>query len=223
MVAPPLDNTVSTTVFAGTGFLYGGPNPIQTGVAPGTINPLRVAILRGKLKDGNNSALPKVKVTILNHPEFGQTLTRADGMFDMAVNGGGLLTIKFDRVGLMPAQSQVAAPWQDYVVIDDVVLLPYDDRVTAVNLSANTPVQVALGSTVTDSSGSRRGALMFKTRHVGGYDASEWLDAGPFHAARAGHGIHGWPQRPGKRCPVICPAPAATPTPLNTSSTKPSP
>ncbi len=162
LVAPPLDNTVSTTVFADTGFLYSGPNPIQTGVAPGTINPVRVAILRGKVKDGNNAALPKVKVTILNHPEFGQTLTRADGMFDMAVNGGGLLTIKFERVGLLPAQRQVAAPWQDYVVIHDVVLLPYDDHVTAVDLSANTPVQVASGSTVTDSSGSRRGVLMFK-------------------------------------------------------------
>ena len=31
----------------------------QTGVAPGTINPTRVAILRGKVKDGNNAALPK--------------------------------------------------------------------------------------------------------------------------------------------------------------------
>jgi len=161
-VAPLLDATIATTVFLGTGFLYDGPNPIQTGVAPGTINPMRVAILRGKVKDGNNAPLPKVKVTILNHPEFGQTLTRADGAFDMAVNGGGLLTLKFEKVGLMPAQRQLMTPWQDYVIDDDVVMLPYDDRVTTVDLSANTPIQVVTGNSVTDSSGSRRNVLMFK-------------------------------------------------------------
>jgi RHS repeat-associated protein len=160
--APPLDTTVSTTVFKGTGFLYSPPNPIQTGVAPGTISPVRVAVLRGKVKDAGGAPLPKVKVTILNHPEFGQTLTRADGAFDMAVNGGGILTIKFEKVGLMPAQRQVTAPWQDYVMIDDVVILPYDDHVTLVDLNASAPVQVAQGSTMSDSSGSRRAVLMFK-------------------------------------------------------------
>jgi RHS repeat-associated protein len=123
---------------------------------------MRVAVLRGKVKDGNNAALPKVKVTILNHPEFGQTLTRADGAFDMAVNGGGLLTLKFEKVGLMPAQRQLMTPWQDYVIDEDVVMLPYDDRVTSVDLSANTPIQVVTGNSVTDSSGSRRNVLMFK-------------------------------------------------------------
>ena len=35
-IAPPVDPTVATTVFAATQFLYMGDNPIQTGVAPGT-------------------------------------------------------------------------------------------------------------------------------------------------------------------------------------------
>lgn len=40
-VAPPPDPTVATTIGASTEFLYTGTNPIQTGVAPGTIEPRR--------------------------------------------------------------------------------------------------------------------------------------------------------------------------------------
>jgi hypothetical protein len=51
MVAPPVDLTVATTMGEATRFLYSGPNPIQTGVAPGTITPLRAAVLRGRVKN----------------------------------------------------------------------------------------------------------------------------------------------------------------------------
>jgi hypothetical protein len=91
-VAPPVDQTVATSVFSATEFLYTGNNPIQTGVATGTIELKRAAVLRGKVMDRDGNPLPGVTTTILNHPEFGQTLTRTDGMFDMAVNGGGYLT-----------------------------------------------------------------------------------------------------------------------------------
>jgi RHS repeat-associated protein len=161
-VAPPLDETVTTTVGSATQFLYTGPNPIQQGVAPGTIKPQRAAVLRGRVLDENNQPLPNVRVTILNHSEFGQTRSRADGMFDIAVNGGGLLTLNYAKAGFMPVQRQMDVPWQDYLMAHDVVMLPFDDNVTAIDLSASTPVQVAQGTTMTDASGSRRAVLMFK-------------------------------------------------------------
>ncbi len=74
-VAPPLDRTVPTTVFAATEFLYTGSNPIQTGVVPGTIQPLRVAVLRGKVSARGGNPVSGVAISVLNHPEFGQTLT----------------------------------------------------------------------------------------------------------------------------------------------------
>ena len=93
-VAPAIDPTVATTVASATEFLYTGTNPIQTGVAPETIEARRAAVLRGKVLDRDGNPLPAVTITILNHPEFGQTLSRLDGMFDMAVNGGGYLSVK---------------------------------------------------------------------------------------------------------------------------------
>jgi hypothetical protein len=80
-VAPPIDATVVTTIGSGTAFLYTGSNPIQTGVAPGTIKPIQAAVLRGRVVGRDNAPLPGAQITILNHAEFGQTFSRADGMF----------------------------------------------------------------------------------------------------------------------------------------------
>jgi RHS repeat-associated protein/uncharacterized repeat protein (TIGR01451 family) len=162
LVAPPLDLTVATTMSAATQFLYTGANPIQTGVVAGTINPTRVAVLRGRVLDKNNTPLALVKVTVLNHPEFGQTLSRADGRFDLAVNGGGVLNLKYEKVGYITAQRQETVPWQDYESVPDLVLIGYDPNVTLIDLQANTPVQVASGSVQTDTSGTRRARLFFK-------------------------------------------------------------
>jgi hypothetical protein len=93
IIAPPLDRTVANSLARSTAFLYQGANAIQTGVAAGTIDFMRIAVLKGKVSDDKGNTLSGVKISILNHPEFGQTLTRADGIFDLVVNGGGILTI----------------------------------------------------------------------------------------------------------------------------------
>ncbi|HET9531618.1 MAG TPA: RHS repeat-associated core domain-containing protein [Blastocatellia bacterium] len=161
-LAPPLDPTVTTTIASATEFLYTGASPIQTGVAPGTINAARAAVLRGKVMDRGGAPIPKAKVTILNHPEFGQTFTRADGEFDMAVNGGAPLVVRYEKPGFLPIQRRLSVPVQDYSVVDNVVMIGYDPNVKRIDLTASIPVQLALGSTMSDSSGARRAALMFK-------------------------------------------------------------
>lgn len=160
-VATPIDPTVATTLADATSFLYTGPNPIQTGVAPGTINLVRVAVIRGRVLDKANNALSGVTINILNHPEFGQTLSRADGRFDLAVNGGGQLTVSYVKKDFLPAQRQVNAPWQDYVSVEDTILMQQDMKVTAVNLADTTqPIHIAQGSPVTDQDGTRQATLL---------------------------------------------------------------
>jgi hypothetical protein len=160
-VAPPLDPSVASTIGKGTEFLYTGSNPIQTGVAPGTIIPTRAAVLRGVVTTRDGTPLPAVQITILNHPEFGQTLSRLDGAFDLAVNGGGVLTVNYVKTGFLPAQRQISVPWQDYARLPTVALISLDPRVTAVTLSAASPLQVARGGVMTDADGSRRATLLF--------------------------------------------------------------
>ncbi|MDA8178745.1 MAG: PASTA domain-containing protein [Deltaproteobacteria bacterium] len=159
-IAPPVDPTVATTVHASTQFLYTGATSIQTGVSAGTIELKRAAVLRGKVLTRDNAPLPGVTVTVPNHPEFGQTVTREDGIFDMAVNGGGPMTVDYKRGGYLSAQRQANVPWQGYVVIPDVVMVSFDNQVTAVDLSSPAPMQVARGNVVTDSDGTRQATLL---------------------------------------------------------------
>ncbi|MBI3799613.1 MAG: right-handed parallel beta-helix repeat-containing protein [Deltaproteobacteria bacterium] len=159
-VASPIDRSVATTLGAATQFLYTGNDPIQTGVAPGTIEPQRAAVLRGKVLDKTNTPLSGVVINILDHPEFGQTLSRADGMFDLAVNGGGPLTVRYAKTGFLPAQRQMEVPWQDYVMLSHVILVHLDAQVTAIDLTALS-IQVARSSVMTDSDGARQTTLLF--------------------------------------------------------------
>jgi len=74
-VAPPVEPGVATDMAASTEFLYTGSDPLQTGVAPGTIEARRVGVLRGRVMREDGAPLAGVQVTVLNHPEYGQTLT----------------------------------------------------------------------------------------------------------------------------------------------------
>jgi RHS repeat-associated protein len=160
-VAPPLDRTIITDFATSTAFLYSGSRPIQTGVAPETIEPRRVAVLRGQVQTRDGTPLAGVGITILGHPEYGQTFTRADGMFDMAVNGGGLLTLRYEKEHYLPVQRQVQAPWRDYAWLSDVVMIPYDNQVTTIDLTAPIDIQVARGGVVSDARGSRQATVLF--------------------------------------------------------------
>ena len=157
-VAPPLTGGG----FAyGTRFLFEGDNPIQTDVAPGAIEERRLAVIRGRVTRGAGQPLPGVTISIKDHPELGRTLSRADGRFDLAVNGGGLLTLEYRAEAHLPAQRQVNAPWGDFVEAPEVTLVTLDPMVTRIELGADPDVLVvAQGSPVVDEDGERQATLL---------------------------------------------------------------
>jgi RHS repeat-associated protein len=159
-VAPPLDTSIVTGMQDATSFLYTGENPIQSGVDAKTIVAKRAAVIRGKVLDANGDPLPGVKLTILNHSEYGHTYSRADGMFDMAVNGGGYLTVKYAKDGYLGVQRQVNVPWQDYVWADEARLITYDTNVTMITQNS-AEGQLARGSVSSDNRGERQATLFF--------------------------------------------------------------
>ena len=161
-VAPALNPTEATSLFAATEFLYSGDNPIQTGMGPLTIEENRAAVIRGKVMNKDGEPLAGVTITILNHPEYGQTLSREDGMFDIAVNGGDYLIVNYAKAHYLPAQRQVSAPWQDWIWAPDVVMIQLDPQVTTVNLAQTAEnFVVARGSVVSDDRGDRQNTLLF--------------------------------------------------------------
>lgn len=178
----PIDRTVGSGLFNSVAFLYTGPGAVQTGVATDTMDPVRLAVLKGRVlapaaesslaaspgralpllasaSSPNITGLGGVVISVLGHPEFGTTRTHADGSWDLAVNGGGNVTVNFQKSGYISAQRRLDATWQRYTVCPDLCLVPLDTRVTPIDFSQ--PVQVARGSSVSDSEGTRTPTLLF--------------------------------------------------------------
>ncbi|HET9533246.1 MAG TPA: hypothetical protein VFQ92_23020, partial [Blastocatellia bacterium] len=84
------------------------------------------------------------------------------GKYDIAVNGGGLFTVVYEKPGHLPSQRQIEVPWQHFVMAPDVAMTLHDPQVTRIDLSASTPIQIAQGSEVNDQDGSRRAVLFFR-------------------------------------------------------------
>jgi hypothetical protein len=78
----------------------------------------------------------------------------------LAVNGGGLLTVKYEKTGFCPVQRQINVPWQDYMMAKDVVMIQMDPIVTSVALGINSPIQTHQGSMQTDADGARKATVL---------------------------------------------------------------
>lgn len=158
-VATPIDLTVVSSISDTVQFLYSGPNPVQRGVTPGAIDRTRIAVVRGQVVAANGAPLPGVRVSWLGRPQFGYTLTRADGMYDLVVNGGGQVVIQYQKSGYIETHRRTSTPWRDFVVMDDVYLAAYDTVAARITMGA-AAMQTVRGSVVTDRDGSRRATLL---------------------------------------------------------------
>jgi RHS repeat-associated protein len=160
-VATPIDPTRPVRLKESSAFLYTGSDPIQKGMDPSVIEEKRVVVLRGLVMDKSNTPLSGVTVTILDHSEYGSTVTRADGIFDMVANGGALLTIRYEKDGFLTVQRKILTPWEDYTRLPPIVMIPLDPVVTAIDLNDTTEdFHVAQGSVVSDDQGDRQGVLL---------------------------------------------------------------
>ena len=119
----------------------------------------RVFLIRGIIKDRDDMTLSGVKVTIAQHPEFGETISRSDGAYDMVVNGGGVLTLSYEKEGYIPVQRVIESAWEKITCLEDIVLVPYDPNPNPINLG-NSEIQVAQGSVSTDQDGQRQATLV---------------------------------------------------------------
>ena len=163
-VAPATDPTVVTTVGESTAFLYDSTDPVQTGIPPGTINGQRAAVLRGKVIGRDSLPVAGVTVKVLGRPEYGQTVTQLDGLYDLAVNGGELLVLDLGRTGYLPVQRRIDVGWNGLQLLSDAVMIRPDSQPTRVELASIGDAAVVRGETVRDAHGERRGTLLLPSK-----------------------------------------------------------
>ncbi len=154
-LAAPLDRTVATTVWEAAQFLFTGMDPVQKEADTQSFERHRIAIVSGKVTDVSGEPLGDVRITVRGHAEFGYTLTRADGAFDLAVNGGSRLLLEYEKEGFLSVQRATQPGWQRYAVVGEVGLIERSRDATVVQAAAS-GAQVAVGTEVEDERGKRQ-------------------------------------------------------------------
>jgi RHS repeat-associated protein len=157
----PLDGSAPFDICSATEFLYTGPDPVQLGVDVEVLDCDRLAVIRGVVVDEAGVGLSDVEVTVKDREEYGSTWTRDDGGFDLAVNGGGWLTLVFSAADRLPMQRRLSVPWKDYVWIHRMTMIHRDAHATEIDLDRPASMQVALGSASSDSDGERQAVTLF--------------------------------------------------------------
>ena len=135
--------------------------PLQQGVADGALDPGRIGVVRGRVSDDQGQARAGARVSVVRAPELGSVLTRADGSFDIAVNGGGTLTLEVSEPGFLRAHRRANVPRNDYVWVEAVALKPMSAEASAVSLGSGSAQQVVRAEQSQDSAGTRRPTLIF--------------------------------------------------------------
>ncbi|XP_070560322.1 teneurin-3-like [Ptychodera flava] len=134
---------------------------IQQEVEEGYIQPSLISVLRGYVTNRDGTPLQGVTIAIQGFSQYGYTTTRKDGGFDMAVNGGGVLTATFSKMNFIGAQRSVQPTINQYFVLSKIViLLGIDPKVTKIDLDSD-KIQIAEGSESEDAAGKRKGVIMF--------------------------------------------------------------
>ncbi|XP_017133368.1 teneurin-a isoform X5 [Drosophila elegans] len=104
----------------------------------------RVSVMRGQVITPQGLGIVGIRVSVDRDSRFGFTLTRQGGWFDVLVNGGGAVTLQFQRSPFRPLTRTVFVPWNRIVVLPPVQMqLSDDDETTSRNIKV-APLNPAL-------------------------------------------------------------------------------
>uniref|UniRef100_A0A9J8AXD0 Teneurin-2 n=1 Tax=Cyprinus carpio carpio TaxID=630221 RepID=A0A9J8AXD0_CYPCA len=109
----------------------------STHFIPG-INPFNASLaslIRGQVLTSDGTPLVGVNVTFVKYPHYGHTMTRQDGTFDLVANGGGSLTLRFERAPFLSQERTVWLPWNRFYAMDTVVLQTEEKTTARCDLS----------------------------------------------------------------------------------------
>jgi RHS repeat-associated protein len=122
----------------------------------------RFSLITGLVHDPENMPIEGVGVAIHNHMEYGTALTGPDGRFSIPVEGGRVMTVRYQKDGLLAAQRQVHVPWNDIAVAQTVVMIDQDPAATTVFFDGNPETLMTHQSTtVEDEFGTRACTMVF--------------------------------------------------------------
>ncbi|KAM6427153.1 teneurin-1 isoform 3-T4 [Liasis olivaceus] len=82
----------------------------------------RACVIRGQVVAIDGTPLVGVNVSFQHHSDYGYTISRQDGSFDLVAVGGISVTLIFDRSPFLPVKRTLWLSWNKFIVVDRVVM-----------------------------------------------------------------------------------------------------
>jgi hypothetical protein len=106
-------------------------------------------VIRGRVVTPDSNGLTGIRISVATDPQFGFTLTRPDGWFDILVNGGSMVTLQFQRSPFHPIKRTVLVPWNEIVVIQTpIIMAAGSDADHLLSLTSSSPSESFLSSLI---------------------------------------------------------------------------
>ncbi|XP_051790160.1 teneurin-2 isoform X2 [Erpetoichthys calabaricus] len=103
--------------------------------ADNPFNASLASLIRGQVLTTDGTPLVGVNVSFMKYPQYGYTLTRQDGTFDLIANGGASLTLHFERAPFMSQERTVWLPWNSFYAMDTMVMKTEENSIPSCDLS----------------------------------------------------------------------------------------
>ncbi|XP_039427734.1 teneurin-1 isoform X2 [Corvus cornix cornix] len=129
----------------------------STHVIPGDVSfeSRRACVIRGQVVAIDGTPLVGVNVSFLHHNEYGYTISRQDGSFDLVAVGGISVTLVFDRSPFISEKRTLWLPWNRFIIVDKVVMQRAESDAPSCDISSFiSPNPIVLPSPLTAFGGS---------------------------------------------------------------------
>ncbi len=157
-VAPPPPRSGIANFADSVRFLWEGDGAPIRGLDPAALDEGRVAVIRGRVLDTQGAPVGGVHASIAGRPDLGYTYSRQDGAIDLVANGGRDVVVRWESASHPAVDRVVSTIALDYSHPPAVVMTPYDEAGTSIDLKAG-GTHVATASN--DADGSRAMRLYF--------------------------------------------------------------
>ncbi|KAM6151151.1 teneurin-1 isoform 2-T2 [Rhynchocyon petersi] len=82
----------------------------------------RACVIRGQVVAVDGTPLVGVNVSFLHHSDYGFTISRQDGSFDLVAVGGISVILVFDRSPFLSEKRTLWLPWNQFIVVEKVTM-----------------------------------------------------------------------------------------------------
>ncbi|XP_078267435.1 teneurin-2-like isoform X8 [Rhinoraja longicauda] len=109
----------------------------RTHIIPGAnpFNESLASLIRGQVFTKDGTPLVGVNVSFVKYPQYGYTITRQDGTFDLIANGGASLTLHFERAPFLSQERTVWLPWNTFYAMNTLVMKTEENTIPSCDLS----------------------------------------------------------------------------------------